>query len=78
VLEDCSGCGLQAWGWNDNAYGSGAPGPLVYFAKDGNQTLRIQTREDGLSLDQIVLSAERYLTDAPGKTKNDDTIVSPF
>jgi hypothetical protein len=78
VLEDCSGCGVQAWGWNDNAYGRGALGPLVYFARDGNQTLRIQTREDGLSLDQIVLSAERYLTAAPGKTKNDDTIVSPF
>jgi hypothetical protein len=78
VLEECSGCSVQGWGWNDNAYGEGALGPLVYFATDRDQTLRIQTREDGLSLDQIVLSAERYLTAAPGKTKNDDTIVSPF
>ena len=69
---------MQRWGWNDNAYGQGALGPLVYFATDGNQTLRIQTREDGLSLDQIVLSAERYLTAAPGKTRNDNTIVPLF
>jgi len=77
VLEDCSGCGVQGWGWNDNGYGAGVLGPLVYFAEAGTQTLRIQVREDGLSIDQIVLSPERYLTKAPGKTKNDTTVV-PF
>ena len=47
VLEDCSGCGVQGWGWNDNGYGAGVLGPLVYFARDGDQTIRVQTREDG-------------------------------
>jgi hypothetical protein len=75
VLEDCTGCGVMGWGWNDNAYGQGALGPLVYFAEDGGQTIRIQTREDGLAIDQIVLSPVTYLDRAPGATKNDTTIV---
>jgi hypothetical protein len=33
-------------------------------------------REDGLSLDQIVLSTGKYLSVAPGATKNDATIVA--
>jgi hypothetical protein len=37
--------------------------------------MRIQTREDGLSIDQIVLSAEKYLTARPGPAKNDKTIL---
>jgi hypothetical protein len=75
VLEDCNGCDVQGWGWNDNGYGTGVLGPLVRFPATGTYQIRIQTREDGLSIDQIVLSPERYLTTAPGKTKNDDTIV---
>jgi glucose/arabinose dehydrogenase len=74
VLEDCAGCGVSGWGWADNGYG--ADGPLIYFAATGPQTIRIQQREDGLSIDQIVLSAETYLSIAPGATKNDATIVS--
>ena len=75
VLEDCSGCGLAGWGWNDNAYGTGALGPLVFFQTDGTHRLRIQSREDGLSIDQIVLSPHNYIDTAPGRTKNDTTIV---
>ena len=75
VLEDCAGCGLSGWGWQDNASGSAAPGPVVYFANTGIQRMRIQTREDGLSLDQIVLSPSDYLTNAPGAPKNDATIL---
>ena len=60
-LEECSGCGEQGWGWQDNAYGSrGDLGPSIYFAASGPQTIRMQIREDGLSVDQIVLSNERY------------------
>ena len=76
VLEDCSGCGLQGWGWADNAYGVNALGPLVYFASSGPQRVRIQVREDGMAIDQIVLSAARYVTERPGATKN-DTVVIP-
>ena len=72
-LEDCSGCGEQGWGWNDNAYGYLAD--PVYFATSGPQTIRVLRREDGISIDQIVLSASRYLTTAPGAPRNDTTIV---
>jgi glucose/arabinose dehydrogenase len=72
-LEDCGGCGLLGWGWQDNAYGAVAS--PVYFAATGRQTLRIQTREDGVSLDQIVLSAKQYLTLSPGKPKSDVVIL---
>jgi phosphatidylserine/phosphatidylglycerophosphate/cardiolipin synthase-like enzyme len=74
-LEDCSGCGLQAWGWQDNGWGVGIMGPLIYFARTGPQTIRIQTREDGLSIDQIVLSPETYLDTSPGALKSDTTIL---
>jgi hypothetical protein len=74
-LEECSGCGLSGWGWEDNGWGRGTLGPLIYFATGGQQRLRIQTREDGLSIDQIVLSPARYLTTAPGAVKNDRTIL---
>jgi subtilisin family serine protease len=74
-LEDCSGCGLSGWGWQDNGYGAGVLGPEIRFAADGKQKLRIQVREDGLGIDQIVLSAGRFLTTAPGALKNDGTIL---
>ena len=75
VLEDCSGCGVSGWGWQDNGYGSGVLGPLVYFAQTGSQTIRVQGREDGISIDQIVLSPSLYLTTAPGAVRNDATIL---
>jgi hypothetical protein len=73
-LEDCTGCGLSAWGWNDNLFGG--MGPLIYFASSGTQTMRVQLREDGLALDQIVLSPQKYLNTAPGAPKNDSTILT--
>jgi hypothetical protein len=73
ILEDCGGCGEQGWGWQDNAYGSFAP--PVYFATTGPQTIRVLRREDGISIDQIVLSAEKYLNASPGQVRNDSTIV---
>jgi hypothetical protein len=73
ILENGSGAGLAGWGWTDSSYGSlAAP---VYFTTSGPQTLRIQTREDGVSIDQIVISAGRYLTTPPGAAKNDNTVV---
>src|SRR5688500_4725830 len=74
-LEDCSGCGLAGWGWQDTGWGIGVLGPEVVFASSGTQRIRIQTREDGFTIDQIVLSPERYLRSAPGALKNDTTIV---
>jgi glucose/arabinose dehydrogenase len=73
-IEDCHGCGVSGWGWQDNAYG--AVGVPIYFAASGRQTIRIQTREDGVSIDQIVLAANRYRDVSPGRPKN-DTIILP-
>ena len=73
VLEEGSGAGESGWGWNDNNYGSiGTP---ITFASSGVHTLRIQQREDGISVDQIVLSPATYLNSSPGALKNDTVIV---
>ena len=74
-LEDCNGCGLSGWGWQDNGYGTNVLGPVVHFATTGTQRIRIQQREDGVSIDQIVLSPSLYMTRAPGAVKNDTTIL---
>ncbi|PYR88536.1 MAG: hypothetical protein DMF84_27965 [Acidobacteria bacterium] len=76
-LEDCDGCGLSGWGWQDNGWGVDVLGPLVAFSHSGLHTIRVQTREDGVSLDQVVLSARNFLSRAPGSLKNDFTIVTP-
>jgi hypothetical protein len=39
VIEDCFGCGVQGWGWQDNGYGANVLGP-VYFAQSGTQPPR--------------------------------------
>lgn len=74
-LEDCSGCGLSGWGWQDNGWGVGVMGPLIYFSTTGSQTVRVQVREDGLSIDQIVLSPVTYVAASPGALKNDTRIL---
>src|SRR4051812_7595126 len=75
VLEECSGCALSGWGWNDNGYGAGVMGPVIYFEKPGLQTVRVQGREDGIYIDQIVLSAVKYLATPPGAPRADATIL---
>jgi hypothetical protein len=73
-IEQGTNAGVQGWGWSDDGWDSlGAP---VYFATSGPQTIRVQVREDGLSLDQIVLSSGTYVTVAPGAAKNDTTILA--
>lgn len=75
-LEECSGCGVDGWGWRDNGWGTSPapPGTMIYFAGSGTHTLRVQTREDGVSFDQIVISADVYLDAPPGPAKRDNTI----
>ncbi len=75
-IEDCSGCGVSGWGWQDNGWGVNVLGANIYFAATGTQTIRVQVKEDGLSIDQLVLSSSRYLTVSPGALKNDATILS--
>src|SRR6185436_8857863 len=74
-LEDCSGCGLSGWGWQDNGWGVGVLGPQIFFQSTGTHTIRIQGREDGVSIDQIVLSPGTYLNTSPGALKNDNTVL---
>src|SRR6185503_2977212 len=73
-IEESSGAGVAGWGWQDNGYGAGVFGPTIAFDST-QQTLRVQVREDGLSIDQIVLSPVTYTTAAPGAAKNDTTIL---
>jgi phosphatidylserine/phosphatidylglycerophosphate/cardiolipin synthase-like enzyme len=72
-IEDNNGAGLSGWGWQDNGWGG--LGAVVYFAQSGPQTIRIQRREDGISIDQILLSPERHLNSSPGALKNDTTVL---
>jgi len=76
VLQDgSSGAADHDWGWSDNGWG--VPGVNFYFASTGTHTIRIQQREDGAIVDQIVLSPGTYLTTAPGPRRDDTTIISP-
>lgn len=74
-LSECNACGLKGWGWQDNAVGRDKLGPTLRFDKTGFQTVRVQTMEDGLAIDQIVLSPSAYLTLPPGAKKSDTTIL---
>lgn len=74
ILEEGNGAGIGGWGWNDQSWGSLAE--PVTFATSGLQKLRIQQREDGVAIDQIVISAQTYLSARPGSTKGDATLIS--
>jgi endonuclease/exonuclease/phosphatase family metal-dependent hydrolase len=76
-LEACRHCGVSGWTWQDNGYGAHALGVPIYFAKSGAQTIRVQTREDGLAIDQILLSPATYLRDEPVDTFDDGADPAP-
>ena len=75
-LEEAVNAGVSEWGWQDNGFGTGVLGSHVVFESSGMQTIRIQPREDGLYIDQIVISPQQFLTTSPGLLKNDGTILS--
>src|ERR1700730_12936506 len=50
-LASCAACALASWGWMDGTYWL-RQSPTLTFKTSGRHTLRIQTREDGVSLDQ--------------------------
>jgi hypothetical protein len=74
VLENCKGCGVSGWGWQDAAPWIATPS-IVRFASNAPQTVRVQTREDGVIIDEIVLSPATYLSEAPGAPSNDGTTL---
>jgi hypothetical protein len=65
---------LNGWGWSNGAFWL-SQAATVSFPTGGTHTLRIQPREDGVQLDQIVLSPQRFLNASPGSAANDSTIV---
>jgi HKD family nuclease len=69
-----TGLAPLGWGWSDNGWGS--LGPPIYFNADGPQVLRVQQREDGVIVDQIVLSPATYILSPPGPRRSDITILS--
>jgi len=73
-LENCSNCGVSGWGWQDGAYWLART--TVTFGSSGTQTIRIQTREDGVAFDQVVVSAGAWASTAPGQVSGDSTIVT--
>ena len=75
VLQDGSSDPSDTgWGWADNGWG--ALGANIYFGADGAQTVRVQQREDGAIVDEIVLSPDTYLSTPPGPRDNDTTVLT--
>jgi hypothetical protein len=74
LATDALAGSLNGWGWRNGAYWFSQPA-TVTFAGSGPHTLRIQVREDGVQIDQIVLSPGSYLSVPPGPPTNDSTIV---
>jgi hypothetical protein len=74
LATDSGAASLNGWGWHNTAYWLSQP-VTVTFANSGTHTLRVQVREDGVQLDQIVLSPNTYLSSAPGGLTNDSHIV---
>ena len=73
TLENCAGCGVAGWGWQDGSYW--LPRGDITFASSGSHTVRVQPREDGVQIDQIVLSPSTYRTSSPGQPMNDATVL---
>jgi len=66
ALQGCSGISQTGWAWRDN--GLCSLGHPLYFKNSGTHTIRVQLRQDGVSLDQILLSPEQYFSSAPGNS----------
>ena len=73
-LATCADCALSGWGWQNHAYWEADTGE-VWFATSGTQTIRIQIREDGVAVDQIILSPTQFVDTAPGPPTGDTRIV---
>jgi len=73
-LENCFGCGVQSWGWQDNSWWLNQSG--IVTLPEGTNRIRVLVREDGVEFDQIVLSPARFLAASPGELKNDRTFVT--
>jgi hypothetical protein len=76
-LEECANCGISGWGWEDDGWGAvNTNGVRLRFPQGGVQIVQIQTREDGVSVEQVILSTEEYGAIRPGEAKYDSTMGS--
>jgi hypothetical protein len=73
-LWTCATCQTFGWGWARNAYWLSDTGD-IWFAATGQHTIRVQAREDGVEIDQVVISPATYVNSAPGSASGDNTIV---
>jgi hypothetical protein len=76
-LAACSECGISSWGWRNTTWWLDQQDTVVRFASSAPQRIRIQTREDGVEVDQVVLSPMTYFNEAPGSV-TDDSVVVPI
>ena len=74
LATSSDGSSLRDWGWQNGAYWLSQPTTFT-FPTNGMHTIRIQVREDGIQLDQIVLSPDTYMNSAPGPVSGDATLV---
>jgi hypothetical protein len=74
-LWTCADCQTNGWGWQRNAYWL-SDGGDVWFPTSGEHTVRVQIREDGVEIDQIVISPTTFVNTAPGRGSDDTTIVA--
>ena len=74
-LQTSKNAKLNGWGWVGSAYWLTQPA-TISFSGTGVHSLRIQTREDGLQIDQVVISPATYLSAAPGQKSGDSTIIA--
>jgi len=74
VLTPAPASRIFQWGWQDGWYMNPFRG-IIYFETTGKHILRVQRKEDGVILDQIVLSPALYLKRPPGFPVNDQTIL---
>jgi hypothetical protein len=83
ISPDNGSASLSNWGWSgvDSGTSGIVSGTSVYFSTTGTQTVRVQRREDGVAIDQIVLSPATYMNTGPayfrpGLDVNDSTIMA--
>src|SRR4051794_23357307 len=74
-LQTSNGSKLHGWGWADGAFWLSQP-TTISFSGAGAHRLRLQAREDGVQVDQVVLSPATYLSVSPGQKSGDSTIVA--
>lgn len=83
-LGDEENKGISGWGWQDNAFFEYDTG-IIRFEKDGLHRIRLQSRERGVSIEQICFVAEAQeesLVNASSRdsVKNEDnmyTVINP-